>query len=323
MALALPELVAICLLVVAYGLIMLGAALTQLLNWFLVATLGQIPLLGNLIAAPADRVLQAVSNYMGQAAAGVEGYIGQCFHIMARLTEWVGSEIAGVGLLAAATAERLAQDSVRIVEHDVIHTATTQTVRIVDHTVHDVHEIERVADSSTTAAVGALAGRVGALEGEWHDAIEPTLEALRERAHELEAGYTRAWELLRAHERALGIGAVTAAVAVALEQMGASWIRCEGAGAAGRALCGLGPKLIEDLIEGVIGVAALLELCPLTGLLVDAAEAPPLQSLLKELIDGTDALIKCRGVALSVGLPEGAYAAVAAPTAYAELAPVV
>ena len=92
MVLALPDLIAIALLITVYGLISAGANLTNLLNWFISNTIGRIPFVNQLVAVTVGAGLQAISNFLGDLAGTIEGYIGKCFHLLAAQLEWVGQE---------------------------------------------------------------------------------------------------------------------------------------------------------------------------------------------------------------------------------------
>jgi hypothetical protein len=156
--------------------------------------------------------------------------------------------------------------------------------------------------------VSALTARVGTLEHDWQGVLDPTVEELRERTKAIEDGFTHAWDLLKEHSEALGIGALTSTVAVALEQLGADWIRCGGTGAVGRALCGLGPAILEDLLAGALDIAGLYELCNIVTLLTDAASGGEVQSVLGEIVDGIDDLTRCRKLKPAASLKQTLYA---------------
>ena len=78
------------MLITVYGLISAGANLTNLLNWFISNTIGRIPFVNQLIAVTVGAGLQAISNFLGDLAGTIEGYIGKCFHLLAAQLEWVG-----------------------------------------------------------------------------------------------------------------------------------------------------------------------------------------------------------------------------------------
>lgn len=321
MAIALPDLIALSILLVAYGLISAGTGLVKLLNWFIQSTVGQVPLIGSIVAAPVDRGLQAISSFLGSVASGVENYMGIVWHNAASMVEWLGREIAAGALVDVALAEKIAGLAVHATAQAVTNVVVHTEHEIVTHTITDVRTVERVADQATQAAVGALTGRLGTVEGELRDVLEPSVEGLRARAGEIEAGFQRAWDLLRQHEEALGVGAVTAATAIALEQLGGSWIRCAGTGAVGKALCGLGPEVLEALLAGLIDLGVLYDLCALTDLLNAAAESAPVQDAIALIVGGIDDLIACQDAHTSTGLKQTYYAtpgpltAIAAPGA--------
>lgn len=323
MVVALPDLLLIALLLFCLGAVAAIKGIVDFLNWTIGKVLGAVTfgLAGQLLDV--SGVLQPLSNALGSVESSIDSFMGQCFHNLATSVEWIGREIASAALLDASMAEEIARLAAHSVAQEVTNVTNSLTRTVVQQTVTDVHTVTRVADAGLTATVGTLTGRLGAVEGEIAHVLDPSIEALRERANEIERGFQRAWELLRQHEEALGLGAVTAATAIAIEELGMSWARCGGVGAVGKALCGLGPKLLEDLLSGALDLAVLFDLCALTELLVETAESGPVQDAFKLLTGGIEALVKCRGI--EVYSP----AKVAAPSlspvvfAYASLAPVV
>lgn len=301
MALALPDLVALALLIVVYGLVTAGVGLVNFLNWFLGETVGRIPLLGNLVEATVGRGLQALSNYLGSVVVTYEGYIGWCFHNLAAEVDWVGRELAGATLFDVALAERLTHLAVRTITHEITHVVDAGATTVVNETVAGVHTVTRVADQALTASVGALEGRLGILEGDINGVLEPTIEQLRDRAKAIEDAYQRVWRLVKGHEEALAIGAVTAATAVAIDELGGSWIRCNGVGSLGRALCGLGPELIDGLLAASLLAMSPTDFCEIVtaavGLVDEAAPA------LDFIVGAVDDLLACQGVDRPDALP--------------------
>jgi hypothetical protein len=107
-----------------------------------------------------------------------------------------------------------------------------------------------------------------------------------------------------------------------LRRNGGNWIECEANKLVGKALCRQGPRKLSNLINGLVDLAAILNICQLTTLLIDTAESGPVQDGLKLLTDGVDELVKCRGIA--VYHPPGVRAPSLSPSlfAYAAVAPV-
>lgn len=256
MVVALPDIIAICVLLVAIGLISMGQQFIAFLNWVIQTTVGKIPFVGSLVGGAAEDAFQFLSSQLGSAAGALEGYLGACFGLLAGMVEWVGKLIASSLLFDARMAEVLVKHGVQIVTHDITDTIHTATDTIVKQSVTDVHTVTRVADTATRAAVAGLTGTVGTLGHDISDVLEPTIEGVRARVKELEDASIRTWNLLRQHEEALAIGAVTAAVAVAVDELGATWIRCDKNGALGRQMCGLPQGLFGDLLAALAVVAA-------------------------------------------------------------------
>lgn len=301
MVIALPDLIAIAVLLLALAMISAGKGVVDLINWFIQNTVGLVPGLGSIVAAPFDKALQAISNFLGSAAATFENYLGICFHLLAASVEWVGREVAGIALLDFALAERLARDAVGAVTNgsavELANEAAAEAARLAREGI----SAAKAAELASAAAVGALAGRVGTLEGDVADVIEPSLEALRARAREIEDGFQRAWDLLKQHEEALGIGAVTAAVAVAIDELGSSWIRCDGVGAVGNFLCGLGPALLDALLAATFLAMTTDDVCQIVTAVTNGLDdAKPVLDL---IVDGVTDLLKCQGADMPQAWP--------------------
>src|SRR6185437_17083086 len=103
---------------------------------------------------------------------------------------------------------------------------------------------------------------------------------------------------IRAHPLSLATGAFAGAVAVALQRLGGSWIRCGNWNRIGRSVCGLPLSLIEDLLAASIVSFAVVDMCEFASVAQDVAHAfvPELLAL----VDIEDALIGCHG---ATGVP--------------------
>lgn len=319
----LPELGKLALLILILAFIALAKAFTDFLNWLFARVLG--PLLPKSSSSPLNptEVTQSLSNALGTAAQGIDTEIGASFSKMAQTTNRIGTTIVAVAGSVYTVAAGLAKLEARSGEAGKAASAASASAARAQLTAASA-----AAAAATTAR--ALPRAIEAVQAQNREAIthittviEPELEALRSRIHELEKGATSSWDLLREHGEALGIDAMTATAGVALAKLGGSWIECEAAKLLGKGVCSTGASTIKNLLEGLLDIGALLELCTLTKLLYAAADASPLQDLLKTVILGTEDLIKCQGASSPTALPSGAYAALSPPTAWAALSPVV
>jgi hypothetical protein len=112
---------------------------------------------------------------------------------------------------------------------------------------------------------------VGALEGELGHVVEWDLPRLRARARAIEHGLARLYEWVRTRPLAIPRTVAIAAVAVALGQLGGSWIRCQNWSRLGRAGCRLPLGIIEALLEDAIGALVVADVCQIAGLIERAA----------------------------------------------------
>jgi hypothetical protein len=282
--------------VIILGLLALAAALVQAFNNLFRWMLGPLWRKTGSRAASPQQLTQWLSNALGSAYGGVDQDVGM---MMQRYSDTAGASAA----FAIAAAGRIVQLADRVVGLEG-HTSTGDQLAA------------RTAARSASAAAGAAAaaqtatnlgkttrqalrGVQAAQKGEAAHItrlIEPELEQLRSRIHELEKGAATAWDLLKDHEEGFGLTAITAAVAAGLAGLGGSWIECEASQLAGRALCNAGPSAIRNLLSGLLDIGALLALCPLLGELVDAAESSEVHDVLAAFVDGLEAILSCLGI---------------------------
>lgn len=318
----LPELGKLALLILILAFIALAKAFTDFLNWLFQRVLG--PLFPKTSGTPLDptEVTQSLSNALGATAQSIDGEIGASFSKMAQTTNRVGSTIVAVASSVYTVAAGLAR--LEASSGEAGKAAATASASAAQAQLTATH-----AAAAAAVTAKALPHAIEAVQTQNREAIthithviEPELDALRSRIHELEKGATSSWDLLTQHGEALGIDAMTATAGIALAKLGGSWIECEAAKMLGKAACSSGAGTIKNLLEGLLDIGALFELCELTKLLETAADASPVQDLLHELIGGIDDLIKCRQLTLKTPLKQTAYVALAPPTAWAELSPV-
>ena len=94
--------------------------------------------------------------------------------------------------------------------------------------------------------------KIKTLEREVTHDIPQDIAGLRTRAKTIEGELSKLWDLIRKNEAALAATAMVGVVALALEKLGGSWIRCRNWNRIGRQVCST--PLGE--IEGVLGLLA-------------------------------------------------------------------
>ena len=67
------------------------------------------------------------------------------------------------------------------------------------------------------------------------------------------------WRWIRTHPLSLASTAFAGAVAIALQRIGASWIRCNNWNRIGRQVCGVPTSEIDSLLGLLVGAAALAD----------------------------------------------------------------
>jgi hypothetical protein len=319
----LPDLSLFGALLVVLGLLALVSALRDFLNWWSRFSLGRLWRQGGGDVPTNSALLQPLSNYLGNLAVGFDQDVAMSFEKLSATTSKMGQALLAIATLARALSYRIAG-----LEGNAHQTAqqaadAAQAARGALNAAQTAQGTASAVGARTAAQTAALGGALKAQTTHITQLIEPELDTLRSRIGELEHGATTAWDLLKQHDEALSIAGVTAATAAGLARLGASWVECDATQLLGRSICGAGANTIEHLLEGLLDIAALYELCALVGGLVDAAESGPVQDVIATLADGAEELIQCRGLTLAAGLPSSAYAALAPAGAYAELAPVV
>ena len=127
-------------------------------------------------------------------------------------------------------------------------------------------------------------------------AQEKSISGLRGDVRAIEDGAIDTFKWLRSHPLSAATGVFAGAVAIALTRMGFGFLRCRSWQRVGRSLtCGMG-NVLADLLEGVIAVLIVADLCALTKLMIGLAESAPVQDALRVFIDGMDELLLCQGV---------------------------
>lgn len=172
---------------------------------------------------------------------------------------------------------------------------------------------------ATHAIDVTIPGELGRIKTR-EDTLSRDAAKLRARTKALENGALRTFEWIRAHPLAGTTSVFAGAVAVALGRLGYGFLRCRNWQSLGRRLtCGMGAFLL-DLLNGLIDVLLIADLCQITTLMAEVAESGPVQDALASFVEGIDELMLCQGVGLPARL---AVRTVALPPAqpYAALPP--
>ena len=304
------------LLILILGFIALAKWFTDFLNWLLGSTVGRLFPGGSAPKLNPQTVTQSLSNSLGSAYASIDAELGQSFQLMAGSTSRTAQALVSIASTVLALAEGLAS----------LERGTGSAGRTAATAARQAFQAQKTATQAQAqtatlaaqlpAALAALAAQDKAATEHITHLIEPELDTLRSRIHELEKGATSAWSLLEQHGESLGADALTAAVGVGLAALGGSWIECEATQLLGRGVCGVGANTIRNLLLGLLDIGALFELCTIVTLMIDAASSSEVRDVFSTITAGIDDLIKCRGLSPSAPLPQTYYARPGVLTAY-------
>jgi hypothetical protein len=239
---------AVCLLVVYFAKAFFGLA---------GGLLGKLPVVGGWIDSGLTSIEHKIVSVMSGAAASCDARMGAAFHEMARLVDWLGEEIS-----------RIANDVWTLAAHVVAHVTPAELTALSRNFYARLFTIEGnaeralrridTAEKRLARGIGAdVLPRVKSLEGEFAHTIEHDIASLRARERALEDGAINTWRWIRTHPLSLASTAFAGAVAIALQRIGASWIRCNNWNRIGKSVCGVPASEIESLLGLLVGAAAL------------------------------------------------------------------
>jgi len=295
-ALSLVALVVLTGWVVAWGLSNIGFYLLQFVHWLLRRTIGRIPLIGGTIDSTIDGWLQQLTNRLGAAITSSEAHIGLAWHNLARQVDHLGRELYGLATLSLIIAKIMTGQATWKDYQSLLRRLKSEIAAGVRSGEHALQRIG-VGEKAVTRTVGAnLAPRIRTIEHELDHVFTPELRVLRERVKSLEDGSIEAFRWIRTHPLSVGATAFAGAVAIALQRLGGSWIRCSNWNRIGRSVCGLPLSLIEGLLGDLIDVLIIADICELTKLMIRVAESSIVQDALGGIVTGMDELLLCQGV---------------------------
>lgn len=254
---ALPQLFLLAGLIVALGMIEAASGLVDFINWTIKKALGPFGFLGGVVSFVTGDILQPLSNALGSWEGAIDNQMAASFHKLASIVLLVGQEIAGLGTsiyhLGFITGTLLH----RLIHSGAVQEAASESIAAVERTASHAEARANQVAGQAAAVEAAAAARVASVEAAVAGVIEHDIPSLRDLAAEAEHKIQAGWDVIKEHEQALAIGGITAAVAVALAELDASYIRCESNKTLGKAVCGAGPQNIENLL-GLLGAGLLV-----------------------------------------------------------------
>lgn len=309
--LAIPQLdgLLVGIIVVAGALVAIG--LVHIARGFATGVVGGIgqlfhlvPVVGHFFEGGITLFEQWVVSGCTAAETFLDGVISEFWHDLSRLASWLWHELS-----AGASANAIA---IQVLQASAIAGVGRRLASLVAQTAHGLELRVGVAQRQVDALGAELghagAGRIGAATAEAIRPLEASIEALGGRLtgslgrvdrelgvtipgefgglHEWAERLTNEIAAMRARVAALEAGAVavtsTAAVAVAMRELGTEWTRCRNWRSLGRRFCGLPGGLVDGLLEGAVDALIVANLCDFAGLVEDAAIA--LEPVLEELV---------------------------------------
>lgn len=245
---------------VVIGLIAIVTAFVAALVYVLNKTVGRLPLVGGVISVVAHSVEDGVTTTLAGWSASAHRHLGAALHSLARAMDWLGHELEQHSKLLWAIAGLLIGPNtvaeLRALIHRLLHGQAQQ------HTVNQSQARVNKATHDTTLATAREAHIAhktavaipGQLSREWD------IPKLRDQVKELENGALHTFKWIRSHPLSLATGAFAGAVAVALQRIGASWIRCANWKRIGRDVCATPLGDIEGFLAIALGAAAIADL---------------------------------------------------------------
>lgn len=256
---ALPWLLALAGLLFAIGCIKLVDGFVRALFGTVSGAVGWIPFAGHVVKAPIVKIERKITNFLGRAEQGLDGYMGMAFHNLAHIARLLVHEIEQGAHLSWEIAKFLAAHPTSGEVKALIH-ALTHPIATFQHIERRLiaEERKRMRAIEQSVAQGVYP-RIRAGEHAIEDVLAPDIAALRERTKAIEHRLDRLWHWVRAHEKIVVTAAFTGAVAVALSRLGGRWIRCKNWRRIGKHVCGLPTSLIEDLLGLALGFELLVD----------------------------------------------------------------
>lgn len=256
---ALPLLGPLAAFLFIVGCIYVVDAFVRALFGTVSGAVGWIPYLNKVAATPVHKIEQKVTSALGSAERYFDHRIGMSLHKLARIGDKIGRELYGLATLTLTLAHFAFGTPTMKDLLDIYRKARKEIAAVERLGQHALHRIGATEHTVARAVNTNVLPRVGRIEHEIDHVLEPDIAALRKRVVKLEDGAIDAFRWIRAHPLSLGATAFAGAVAVALQRLGGSWIRCRNWNRIGKHVCGLPASLIEDLLGLSLAFLAVVD----------------------------------------------------------------
>ena len=245
---ALPLLGQLAAFLFVLGCIYVIDAFVRALFGTVSGVVGWIPYLGKVASTPIHKIEQKVTNALGTAEHYFDARIGMSFHKLARIGDHIGRELYGLATLSLTIAKLLTGQLTWKDLHAIYNKVKSEIaagVRTGEHALNRIGVNEKSVAKSVNTNVMP---RIRTIEHELDHVFTPELRVLRRRVNALEDGAIEAFKWIRAHPLSLGATAFAGAVAIALQRLGGSWIRCSNWNRIGKRACGFPANDVEGLL---------------------------------------------------------------------------
>lgn len=259
MVVAIPDLVAFAILLLAFGIVYNLRAFVKGIVGMVHAIVGNIPLIGGLIGSAFDAIANPIVRALDQSVQWLDTAMGTTFHSLAAVTVWTGKTLeglaSGLAILAKHSYAFLSKDYANMLYHRLL-----KLVQQIQHVTHTVVHKTVVINQAVTKTIGAnVLPRLRAVEHAAEVTIPHDIRALRHRTRALEDEYTRLYKWLRTHPWTAVTDAFVGAVAISLTRLGLDWIKCDTNKAVGKALCQNDLGLLADILGLSLAVLAVVD----------------------------------------------------------------
>ena len=256
---ALGPLVALAVLLVAFGLVFVVRRFVRAIFGPIIAVASKVPGLGGVLSSALHAIEQAISNALGSAEHAIEHAMASSWHLLARYMDWLWREIRGnayllehtlAGLVPLVAAYHLIRNLAHRLEkawHGIEHGVKTLTKAL-----HGIEHRVRSLERDLAKGIGHdLRLTVKALDKELHRVENKVIPAIQSAEADTQSALDNLYEWAKGKASLVGVGTFATAVTAVLAAVGLDWLACRSRdNVNGKKGCGL-----WDDIEGLLGLA--------------------------------------------------------------------
>lgn len=259
-------------------------------------------------SVPGSRaVIQFLTAQLGTAAHGVDAAAGSFWHGLKRIVVAVADELFGLAVLGAYLWWWAQTKLPTIIWHRFgswvhggVKTAEAEARKAEKEATH--------AYRYARSQVKTIDHRIAAIDHTIDSVLQPELKSARELAREAEDLATNAWDYITSKRFTNWIEGLIAAAIAAAGILAFDFLKCASWRRLGSTItCGMGQFLL-DLLEGVIAVMVVEDICAITHAAIAVIESSEVSDFLTHVEDGMQDLFTCQGVGVAPALGGPYYA---------------